>query len=70
MITTRHLAMEIPDYRSTGVLATNLQGHLIHNHKKTTLMKTFLFVCLIIAVIIISINGFDNPDGGGTPHSY
>jgi hypothetical protein len=33
-------------------------------------MKTFLFVCLIIVVIIIAINGLDNPEGGGTPHSY
>lgn len=33
-------------------------------------MKTFLFVCLIIVVIIIAINGFDNTEGGGTPHSY
>jgi len=61
--------MEIPDYRSTGVLATNLQGHLIHNHKKIN-MKTIFLILLIIAVIIIAINGLDNPDGGGTPHSY
>jgi hypothetical protein len=33
-------------------------------------MKTFLFVCLIIVVIIIAISGLDDHDGGGTPHSY
>jgi hypothetical protein len=69
MISTRHSAIAILDFRSSGVLAKKLLGHLIHNHKNIN-MKTLLLILLIIVVIIIAINGLDNHDGGGTPHSY
>jgi hypothetical protein len=71
MITMKHSVKQIPDCNKTDALAEeSCKGILFSLILKTTLMKTFLFVCLIIVVIIIAINGLDNTDGGGTPHSY